>query len=340
MRVFIDSTGADTAGISVAIKHAFLRHAPDWRVDSMVAAGNYINYPQDVPWSQRGLERLYDAADVVHIHNTTHAHRWYDNAQGKPTVLTHHGMHSQGDFRQMVADGLAIGATQLASTLDLALMEPGLEWVGAPVSLEAMRSLRERNYRSGRVLRIGHAPTNRAIKGTEAFIAAMVKLVQSGLPVEPVVIEGRQWADCLRIKATCDLWFDQPVLGYGSNAIEAWAMGIPVVSGVADPQIRAGMIERWGRLPFFEANEATLESGLRALAADSGLREEYRERGTAHVERWHDERVTVETLKRIYANARPSVPGGSERRLSTLTIAKLDRHAARDLRNQRIGVAR
>jgi hypothetical protein len=316
MRIFQATSGADTAGISVAIKRAFARHAPDWPMDSMISGGNYIAYPVDVPWSQRDLQRLYDGADVVHIHNTLHIHNWYDGGQRKPSVLHHHGMHSLAQFRQIAADARAAKISQVGSTLDLCLLEPDLEWLPAPANLPELRGIRSNLYRPSKVVRIGHAPTNRSIKGSDAFERAIVQLKAEGLPVEGVVIERTTWADCLARKANVDILFDQPVLGYGSNAIEAWAMGIPVVSGVADPVIRKGMIARWDRLPFYEANEATLVDGLRAML-DPALREEYAAIGTAHVERWHDERVTVDLLKRMYAYAAsaPSVAGGSAKRV-------------------------
>lgn len=314
MRVFGLTTGADTAGIGVAIKSAFERHAPDWHVDCMVASQNYIAYQVDVPWSQLELERLYDAADVVHIHNTLHAHRWYDNSQGKPTVLMHHGIHSLAEFREIVAEARNARITQVCSTLDMSLIEPVIEWLPTPVDLVAMALIREAHYEPGPRLRIGHAPTNRAIKGSDAFDRAIATLAGEGLPVEAVVIEKQPWSICLAEKATCEVFWDQPVLGYGSNAIEAWAMGMPVLSGVADPVIRAGMIERWGSLPFFEASEATLTDALREMVKSDSLRAEYTRRGSEHVRRWHDDRVTVESLKRIYADARPSAPGGNAKR--------------------------
>lgn len=332
MRVFGLTTGADTAGIGVGIARAFTRHAPDWVVRSMVASQNYIGYPVDVPWHQALLESMYDGADVVMLHNTLHGHRFYDNGQGKPTVIMHHGMKngSERPFAVMVKDARNIGAVQVCSTLDLSLREPDVAWLPAPTDIRMMRAIRRQNYRPGRRIRVGHAPTNREIKGSDAFDHAIRHL--DGL-VEPVVIERAKWTDCLRRKATCDVFFDQPVLGYGSNAIEAWAMGIPVISGVADPVIREGMIARWGKLPFYEASEATLQDAIKAMAEDEGLRAEYWARGTQHVERWHDERVTVASLKDIYSSAGPTAPGGSERRFATkLRAAQTARHWRRDQR--------
>lgn len=322
MRVFGLTTGADTAGINFAIHDAFRRYAPDWDVRAMVATINYIAYPHDmvnngsVP-ARRKLEEVYDASDVIHLHNTLHAHRWYDAGQGKPTVLMHHGLSSGSGptFAEMVREAAGIGASQVCSTLDLALREPSVTWLPAPANLAALRAIRARYYHPSQTIRVGHAPTVRSIKGSDAFDVAMQRL-RRRLPIESVVIQRASWKECLRRKATVDVFFDQPELGYGSNAIEAWAMGIPVISGIADPAIRTGMVAHWGRLPFYEANTDTLLSAIRALALDADLRAEYVARGTEHVERWHDDRVTVASLQAIYAQAGPTKPGGSEKRLT------------------------
>lgn len=320
MRVFGLTTGADTAGINYAIAGAFARHAPDWSVRAMVATVNYIEYPVDMHndgsrSAQRKLREHYDMADVIHLHNTLHGHDWYDKGQGKPTVLHHHGMKngSERPFDVMVRDAREVGAVQVASTLDLAIRQPDLTWVGAPVNLRDMRMHRARNWQPSKVIRIGHAPTERNIKGTAAFEAAMARLAEK-YPVEPVLIERAKWLNCLRRKAGCDLFFDQPVLGYGSNAIEAWAMGMPVVAGIADPAIREGMLDRWGVLPFYEASADTLYDALRALVEDNDLRTAYAKRGKAHVQKWHDEKVTVATLKGLYEKAPQTKPGGVAKR--------------------------
>jgi hypothetical protein len=277
----------------------------------MVATVNYIGYPVDLRRNRRRLERFYDRADVVLLHNTLHGHDWYDAGQGKPTVLMHHGRTPMEPFREMVARATSIGAVQIGSTLDLSVYGP-VEWAPPPVDIKAMRDIRSQAVRGGK-LRIGHAPTNRDIKGTTDFLAAMDRL-STRYDVEPVLIERTSWKDCLRRKATMDVLFDQPILGYGSNAIEAWAMGIPVMAGVADQTVRAAMLERWTVLPFIETSIRTLEDDLERVIRNADLRDEYARIGSAHVERWHSEPAVVERMTEIFGRAKATVPGGSAKR--------------------------
>jgi hypothetical protein len=309
MRVFSLATGADTAGIGAGLAHAFRRS--DVELRSMVATVNYIGYPVDLRRNRRRLERFYDRADVVLLHNTLHGHDWYDAGQGKPTVLMHHGRTPIEPFREMVERAASIGAVQIGSTLDLSVFGP-VEWAPPPVDIKAMMEIRSKVVRSGK-LRIGHAPTNRDLKGTTDFLAAMDRL-STRYDVESVLIERTSWRDCLQRKATIDVLFDQPILGYGSNAIEAWAMGIPVMAGVADQTVRAAMLERWTILPFIETSTRTLEEDMERVIVNGDLRDEYGRIGAAHVQRWHSEAAVVERMTDIFGRATPTVPGGSVKR--------------------------
>lgn len=311
MRVFGLTTGADTGGINIRIAQAFGQHT-DWDVRSMVTSVNYLAYPRDLDWSQSVMERQYDAADVVHLHNSLHAHRWYDAEQGKPIVLEHHSRHG---LRDNADEAKAIGAVQVGSTLDLGILNPDVTWTPPPYDLAALRAIRAA-YRPSERIRVAHAPTNRDVKGTETFLAVVADLAKDGLPIEADLIEGVTWTECLRRKAQADIVYDQMVLGYGLNTVEAWAMGIPVIAGVADAGLRRAMAAGWGGTPYVEATTPLqLRNRLATLVRSARAREEASRRGTEHVERWHDERNVVAQLRPIYETAQATVPGGSLRRV-------------------------
>lgn len=152
------------------------------------------------------------------------------------------------------------------------------------------------------MIRIAHAPTSREVKGTAFFLEAIRQLQAEGYDIQLDLIEGVTWAECLQRKAQADIYYDQVKLGYGNNAIEAWGMGIPVVAGAHHSTLQE-MRSRFGELPFLNATEATIYDRLKALILSEDLRAEYTERGLNHVERFHDERVVVETLKALYRRA-------------------------------------
>jgi hypothetical protein len=63
------------------------------------------------------------------------------------------------------------------------------------------------------------------------------------------------------------------------------------------------MHQEWGDLPFYETTDATIVDAIRALIGSKDLRAEYRERGLAHVRRYHDEKPALERLAELYHEA-------------------------------------
>jgi len=311
-RAFILSTGADTGGAAVRVVEAF-RGSRSWSVRSMVASTNYIAYPADLPYERAELDIRYRDADVVVLNNTLHGHHWYDEGQGKPTVLMHHGLHD-GHYAQslgeVIEEATDIGAIQIGSTVNLELFGP-ITWVPIPYDLDALAAMRKRLYRpKPGVVRVAHCPTDRTIKSTDAFLSAVEDLQARDVPIEAVLVEGKTHEETLAIKATsADVLVDQVMLGYGNNAIEAWGMGIPVLGGVSQyPDWREHMLRRFRRLPFFEVDEASLGAGLEQMAVSERLRAEWGAIGLDHVRRFHSRAVVVEQLAAVYAQARPSKP--------------------------------
>ena len=81
---------------------------------------------------------------------------------------------------------------------------------------------------------MAHAPTNRAFKGTDDFLATVEALRARGVPVEAVLIENTPHAECLQIKATCHVLFDQISVGvHGISAVESMFMSQPVLGAVS-----------------------------------------------------------------------------------------------------------
>lgn len=286
MRVLSIHHGADTAGVGYGLSRAFAGH-PTITLRSTVRKGNYLRYPTDLPWGQATTE--WARADVVHLHNSFRS--WRLMGHDRPFVIHHHGTQYRDHADVLNAAVTEHGGRAVVATLDLLDHGEGLTWVPQPHDLDALARHRKRQH--GGRLRIGHAPTDRAIKSTDTFLAACARL-----DVEPVLIERRPWAECLRIKGTCDVLFDQVQLGYGSNAIEAWAMGLPVIAGAA-PSTLQRMTDTFGDLPFLPATEDTIADAIDALR-DPDVRDEWGARGLGHVRRWHDGGETVTRLERVY----------------------------------------
>jgi hypothetical protein len=214
------------------------------------------------------------------------------NPQEKRLVITYHGTGFREKPSHYLGQQQRWGAIGTVSTLDLWLQAPkDVTWLPANHDINALAAMRKPRD-PNTPIRVGHAPTNRRIKSTDAFLAAC-----EGLPVEVVLIEKRTWADTLAIKATCDIWYDQVTLGYGNNSIEAWGMGLPVICGAAEPTLDE-MRRRFGTIPFLQATEQTIRQAIEQLL-EPGERQRWGTIGQEHARTWHDH-YPVQVAAAIY----------------------------------------
>lgn len=301
-KVLIVSHDIDLAGVNYRIKAAFDKFSTKYEVRQVVGAESYIKYPYDIKWMGNNelVNELYGQADLVHI--TEHPRTLFDfvpkiwNPRKLPTILHQHGttfrMNREYYWRLCAAEGW----TQICSTIDLS--SPKVEWVPNPVDIEHMRGLRRKRGTEGPdgAILVAHAPTNRQEKHTALFEANMIRIVAENKKVSYDIIEGQSWKTTLARKAHADLFYDQLTYGYGNNAIESMAMGIPTIGGFANQAL-------YDNLPaagFFPARQATLGAILRDFIHSPQLRREWGERGQDYVRRVHSEEVIVRQLERIY----------------------------------------
>lgn len=277
--------GADTGGCGWGLVHAF-KGDRDVRLRSAVKKLAFTEYPRDLTWAQVSAE--WALADVVHVHGTTRT--WRILGGGKPFVLHHHGTHYRNHYEALNRQVADLGGRAVASTIDLLRYGADLVWCPQVHDLDWLARFRRPHDGP---LRVGHFPTNRAIKSTDAFLKGC-----ADLGIQPVIGERGTWAETLAVKGTCDVVYDQVKLGYGNNAIEAMAMGIPVIAGATSWTL-GRMRDTFGTLPFYEATEATISDALKAMH-DPEVRAEYAARGLAHVKRWHDGSETRRVLTPIY----------------------------------------
>ena len=118
-------------------------------------------------------------------------------------------------------------------------------------------------------VRIVHAPSQRAGKGTQAVLDAIETLQREGAPIDLDLIEGVPHAEARQRYAAADLVIDQVRLGwYGLTSIEAMALGKPVVCHL-DPEAADETDAAFGvPLPHVRADGAALPGVLRELVRD------------------------------------------------------------------------
>jgi glycosyltransferase involved in cell wall biosynthesis len=142
-----------------------------------------------------------------------------------------------------------------------------------------------------------HAPSSRARKGTEHFVRACEEL-----GVELEIVEGLHHAEARRRYERADVVLDQLNAGwYGMLAIEAMALGKPVVTFLHDEATRRTEEALGIRVPIVRANKENVVETLRPLAESAPERRRVGAESRAYVERVHDLERVADRLLDLYA---------------------------------------
>jgi glycosyltransferase involved in cell wall biosynthesis len=142
-----------------------------------------------------------------------------------------------------------------------------------------------------------HAPSSRTRKGTEHFVRACEEL-----GVELEIVEGLHHDEARRRYQRADVVLDQLNAGwYGMLAIEAMALGKPVVTFLYDEATRRTEEAFGMRVPIVRADKNNLVETLRPLADSAAERRRIGAESRAYAEHVHDLERVADRLLALYA---------------------------------------
>jgi hypothetical protein len=181
---------------------------------------------------------------------------------------------------------------------DLAHDVPGATFLPyANVDVEAHVPIRPRTDGPIRLL---HAPSDEAIKGTR-FIMEAVERLKQRWPIELILVRGLPHAEALKLYGQADLVIDQLLAGwYGGFAVEAMALGKPVACYLRDADLMSLPAAMRGDLPLLRVAYPTLERDLELLLQQRSRWPEWGEVARAYVLRWHHPRRLAAAMVRAY----------------------------------------
>ena len=186
------------------------------------------------------------------------------------------------------------GRPAFVSTPDLLIDLPDATW--CPVAVDPGRWAADRAPREAkRPLRVAHAPSVAAAKGTALIMPTLERLQAEGV-IELDLIRGVPSGRMPAAFAAADVVLDQFRAGsYGVAACEAMAAGCIVV-GHLSTQVRDEVRSRTGSdVPILDATPTTLDAVLRELAADADI-DARRAAMTEFVGSVHDGRLSAHVL--------------------------------------------
>jgi glycosyltransferase involved in cell wall biosynthesis len=244
------------------------------------------------------LARLLPRTDVFHFHfGLTLVPQSLQfpilRAARKKSVMHYLGTDIRGKTPEQLAYGKKADA-EVVGSYDALRWVPEAEVIPPGVDLARIEPAPPSDRARPLIV---HAPSSRRRKGTEHVIAAV-----EGLDADLELVEGLHHDDAFARYREADIVVDQLNAGwYGLFAIEAMALGKPVVTFLHDEAVRRTEEALGTRVPIVSATADTLREALRPLVADAGRRRELGAASRAYVERVHDlERVT-DRLLALYA---------------------------------------
>jgi glycosyltransferase involved in cell wall biosynthesis len=246
----------------------------------------------------RAFARLVPQTDVFHFYfGLTLIPRSLQfpllHAARRRSVVHFLGSDIRGKSSEELAFARRAGA-QIVGSYDALRWVPEAEVVPPGIDLTAYTPVPPTDRRRPVVV---HAPSSRRRKGTEHVIAACEQL-----DVELELVEGLHHDEARRRYERADIVVDQLNAGwYGIFAIEAMALGKPVVTFLREETVRQTETALGVEVPIVSATQETLAERLRPLVESPAERRRTGAASRAYVERVHDVDRNADRLLDLYA---------------------------------------
>jgi glycosyltransferase involved in cell wall biosynthesis len=275
----------------VVFERYALHPEADW---SLERRGGFVRR-QATQW--RALLRLLPRTDVFHFYfGLTLVPQSLQfpilRALRKRSVFHYLGSDIRGKTPGQLAFGKKANA-EVVGSYDAIRWVPEAEVIPPGIDLTRYEPEPPRNPRPV----IVHAPSSRRRKGTEHVIAAC-----AGLDAELDLVEGLHHDEARERYRRADIVVDQLNAGwYGLLAIEAMALGKPVLTLLHDEAVRRTEEAFATRVPIVHATKETLRERLAELVADPERRRRIGAESRDYVERVHDVERVADRLLDLYA---------------------------------------
>ncbi|MDQ3066704.1 MAG: hypothetical protein M3R12_06060, partial [Actinomycetota bacterium] len=242
--------------------------------------------------------RLLPRTDVFHFHfGLTLVPKRLQfrvlRALGKKSVMHYLGSDIRGRTPAQLAYGKQAGA-EIVGSYDALRWVPEAEVIPPGIDLSKIEPAPPSDRARPLIV---HAPSSRRRKGSEHVVAAA-----EGLDADLELVEGLHHDEAFERYKAADIVVDQLNAGwYGLFAIEAMALGKPVVTFLHDEAVRRTEQALGTKVPIVSATAETLRETLRPLVADAARRRELGSASRAYVEQVHDIEQVADRLLALYA---------------------------------------
>ena len=132
-----------------------------------------------------------------------------------------------------------------------------------------------------------HSTNHRSHKGTR-FILEIVAKLEKKLPIKLLLIEKKTIAECQKLYPQGDIFIPDVITGWhGFTAIEAMAIGKPVITYLRADIMKHHAYYAQGNIPAISANPDNLAQAITRLVKNPKLREKLGQRGRQYTLKFH-----------------------------------------------------
>ena len=143
---------------------------------------------------------------------------------------------------------------------------------------------------------IVHAPSNPVIKGTK-YILNAIESLKKKYDFDFILVENKPFDEAKKIYESADIFIDQLILGtYGGVAVEAMALGKPVISWIADYRKEYDPKD----MPVVSANPDNIQEKIESLLKDTEMRNDLGIKSRRFVEKYHDVNKIINGILQVY----------------------------------------
>lgn len=147
-------------------------------------------------------------------------------------------------------------------------------------------------------VKVVHAPNHAQFKGTRYLVECVARLQKEGYAVELMLVQGLKNDEAMERYKQADIVADQFLVGWHGNfAVEAMALGKPVVAYIRKPE---EYLPKGIECPIVSANPDSLKQALVTLIENPHLRYDLGIRGRRYVEQVFSLERVGERMDRLY----------------------------------------
>lgn len=294
---------------------SFFRYRNSYDVYHFNAGSSLIHSPHH-GLNQVDLAWYPDTARLFVTYNGCDARQKFPTVQRTKVSACHipncyHGMCNYGAYdglRRKAIGKMALYARHMwALNPDLMHFLPREKASFLPYAISSWNTLPLTLPSSGRVLKLIHAPTNRAAKGTDVIVEVIDKLrVSHPGRFEFTLVENISNDKALALYASADIVIDQILIGwYGGFAVEAMKMGKPVIARIAseDLEFVPRQMAKDVLDTVINADPLSLLAVLTHCLEDDVFLKERAAASVEYVLKWHDPKYVATLTKERYEAA-------------------------------------